>query len=67
MIGLALLPVGAFMFFSLTSHFFPRLSALLIPNLISILVVISAWMLLWLIRMLARTRSPRFVALVGAN
>jgi 4-amino-4-deoxy-L-arabinose transferase-like glycosyltransferase len=61
MIGLSLLPVGAFTFFSLASHFFPRLSAPLIPNLIAIITVLCAWILLWLtqqLRVRNRFRHP---------
>jgi hypothetical protein len=48
MIGLSLLPVGTFTFLSLTSHFLPRFSAPVIPNLIAISMVLCAWILVWL-------------------
>ena len=59
MLGIALLPVGAFIFFSLTSHFSPRLSAPMIPHLVIALTVTAAWILLWLIRMPGPARSLR--------
>jgi len=60
MVGIALLPVGGFIFLSLTSHFSPRLSAPMIPNLIIALTVAAAWILIWLIPMPRSARPLRF-------
>ena len=62
MIGIALLPVGAFTFFALASHFPSRLSAPIIPNLIIALTIISVWITQWLITIPWRVSAGKLVA-----
>lgn len=47
--GIAVLPVGAMCFFALATHYIPRYSDPLIPNMLVALVVAGAWGVEWLI------------------
>jgi hypothetical protein len=57
MIGIALFPVGAFMFFALASHFLSRLSAPMIPNLITALIVATAWAAQWFVAVVCKEKG----------
>lgn len=47
MLGIALLPVGAIGFYALATHYIPRYSDSLIPNLVVAFVVTGAWGIEW--------------------
>jgi hypothetical protein len=57
MIGIALFPVGAFLFFALASHFAARLSAPMIPNMITALIVATAWPAQWFVAMARKEKG----------
>jgi hypothetical protein len=52
--GAALLPAGAMAFMALTTHFLPRYSSMLIPNMLMSLVLACAWGAVGLVRELRR-------------